>query len=224
MVCTLSSGSAKSSTTFTRCSSTPSAETLVNAAGSMRRTRAASGATPLPSSMRAGMPGRMATPSSDSTSTTASRLRGSATSMQRRAERHHAFAFLHHLEHRAGDGRFHLPARADDLARALGAVAQQRRARLLHLVDRRVLGELGRLPALSRPSPAPAAPARARWRTRSPRRTASWRARGPSAPARPAPRPSAPRPRRAGAAPRRRRRAPRARAPCARRGRPACWA
>src|ERR1700674_1932190 len=67
--------------TLTRCSSTPSGETLVNPEGSILWTCPASGGRPLPSSRSMGAPGRTRTASLDRTSTTTSIEAGSPSSI-----------------------------------------------------------------------------------------------------------------------------------------------
>ena len=76
-----SGGVRRSATTLTRCSSTPSADTLVKAAGSTRRTLACSGSPPPHCSNSTGVPGGIAAPSRERTSTTTSRSAGSPISI-----------------------------------------------------------------------------------------------------------------------------------------------
>ena len=126
-------------TTLTRCSSTPSADTLVNAAGSIRRTRPDSGGRP-----------RAAVEARRRARLDQDRVGGQhvdddlevvriAHLDQRRADRHDGLALLRDPQHASGDGRADVPALAACPVARAGP--QQRRAREGELVLGRVAVE-----------------------------------------------------------------------------------
>ena len=96
----------------TRCSSMPSAETLVKPAGSTRVTLAVSGAPPQPSTVACGPLAHLDRIDREN-STTSSRLSGSPISTSGVPASDHPFAFLDEPQHPAAHGCAHSHAAAD---------------------------------------------------------------------------------------------------------------